>query len=99
MEYKMKGWYNMTKKIKNYINSKQDIFATYKKYKIEGPETRWENGINHHPKSLDLMKHISELDFVNGDYFCFKMGGDGDNGESLMYLMDMYFELQDKTKK
>ena len=54
---------------------------------------RWEQGIPHHPKSLELFKAIEENDFKYGsDYFCFKSGGDGDNGEHLMYLMDIYFE-------
>jgi hypothetical protein len=29
------------------------------------------------------------------DYFCWKTGGDGDNGETLMYQMDAFFELFD----
>ena len=32
------------------------------------------------------------LDFENEDYFCFKSGGDGDNGEILMDLFDYYFQ-------
>ena len=35
----------------------------------------------HNPKSVELFEFISTLDFENGDYFCFKSGGDGDNGE------------------
>ena len=59
---------------------------------------RWENGIDHHPKSIELYEHIAALDFEFGnDFFCFKSGGDGDNGEHLMYLLDMYFERQDKS--
>lgn len=58
---------------------------------------RWGSGINHHPKSLELMKFISEIDFNNyGDYFCWKSGGDGDNGEILMYQMDAFFEAKDR---
>lgn len=53
---------------------------------------RWEQGIPHHPKSEEIVKAITEIDFENGDYFCFKYGGDGDNGEHLMYLLDIYFE-------
>ena len=34
---------------------------------------------------------ISEVDFANGAAFCFKCGGDGDNGEMLMSLLDEYF--------
>ena len=46
----------------------------------------------HNPKSKELFKFISILDFENGDYFCFKSGGDGDNGEILMDLFDCYFQ-------
>lgn len=55
-------------------------------------EQRWERGIPHHPKSVELYKKLDKLDFENGDVFCFKSGGDGDNGEHLMYLLDMIFE-------
>ena len=45
----------------------------------------------HNPKSKEIYDFISKLDFENGDYFCFKSGGDGDNGEFLMDLLDCYF--------
>lgn len=58
---------------------------------------RWENGKVHHPKSIELMDIIAEIDFeLCDDYFCWKTGGDGDNGECLMYEMDIYFEAKDK---
>jgi len=60
---------------------------------------RWEQGINHHPESYKLYKRIAELDLKHGDdFFCFKKGGDGDNGEHLMYLLDIYFEEQENIK-
>lgn len=59
---------------------------------------RWELGIDHHPKSKELYEFIEDLDFKNGDVFGFKSGGDGDNGEDLMYLMDIYFEIEDKKQ-
>ena len=46
----------------------------------------------HNPKSEELFEFISTLDFKNGDYFCFKSGGDGDIGEFLMDLFDCYFK-------
>lgn len=62
--------------------------------------TRWEKGIDHHPASEKLVKAIAKLDFkYGGDYFCFKTGGDGDNGEHLMYLLDIYFETKDSMKE
>lgn len=61
---------------------------------------RWEEGVEHHLKSLELMRFIAEYDFKDeGDYFCWKTGGDGDNGESLMFLMDAYFEQKDKDNE
>ena len=57
---------------------------------------RWENGIPHHPKSEELVTRIIDADFeYGGDFFCFKCGGDGDNGEHLMYLLDIIFEEDD----
>jgi hypothetical protein len=54
---------------------------------------RWEEGIPHHPKSIELMNSLSEIDSNYCDnYFDWKMGGDGDNGEILMYQLDIYFE-------
>lgn len=61
---------------------------------------RWEQGIDHDPRSIDLFKHIAKVDFEeNSDSFRFKSGGDGDNGECLMYLMDDYFYELDQKKK
>ena len=61
------------------------------------PNSRWERGAEHHPKASELMDHIMALDFeFNDDFFCWKRGGDGDNGEFLLYLLDMFFELQDE---
>jgi hypothetical protein len=70
----------------------------YNKYNINlDVNNRWESGIPHHPKSEDLMDHMMVLDMAYmDDHHCFKTGGDGDNGEILMYLFDLYFELQDK---
>lgn len=47
--------------------------------------------MSRHPKTEPLYKRIAELDFEQGDVFCFKSGGDGDNGEMLMDLLDQYF--------
>ena len=61
---------------------------------------RWQNGIEHHSRSKEIMSHIMALDFeFMNDYFCWKVGGDGDNGEVLMYLFDMYFEMMDKKNE
>lgn len=58
---------------------------------------RWEKGIDHHPKSIELFEALAKIDWDYGDdYFCWKSGGDGDNGETLMYEMDIYFETLDE---
>lgn len=57
---------------------------------------RWEQGIPHDPRSEALYKSIAEIDFKEGgDFFCFKSGGDGDNGEHLMYLLDIHYQRRD----
>jgi hypothetical protein len=48
----------------------------------------------HNPISQEIYYFISDLDFKNGDFFIFKSGGDGDNGEFLMDLLDCYFEYK-----
>lgn len=57
---------------------------------------RWEQGIPHHPKSIELMEALMDIDSkLCDDHFCWKKGGDGDNGETLMYEMDIHFDRQD----
>lgn len=51
--------------------------------------------VEHNSKSKEIYDFISEVDFVNGDAFCFKCGGDGDNGEMLMSLLDEYFKQKE----
>lgn len=59
---------------------------------------RWEEGTDHHPESEKLMRALKDIDIdLCDDYFCWKVGGDGDNGETLMYEMDIYFEARDKN--
>jgi hypothetical protein len=56
---------------------------------------RWEQGIPHDPRSIEIAEALGDIDYADGgDYFCFKFGGDGDNGEHLMYLLDIYFARQ-----
>jgi hypothetical protein len=73
----------------------------YKQAKSLGltSKKRWEEGVPHHPMSERLMKFLSEHDFHDyGDYFGWKIGGDGDNGETLMFQMDAFFELMNSTR-
>ena len=61
---------------------------------------RWEDGTGHHLESLRLFKEISHIDFtLCGDYFCWKCGGDGDNGETLLYELDIVFERREARKE
>lgn len=58
---------------------------------------RWEKGVPHHPKAEELMEYLKSIDYnLFNDYFCWKSGGDGDNGETLMYQLDMFFEAKDR---
>ncbi len=60
--------------------------------KLEIPDYGF--GKDHDPRSKEIYDFISEADFQNGDVFCFKSGGDGDNGEMLMDLLDAYFKCK-----
>ena len=61
-----------------------------------GVGERWERGIRHDPRSIAAYRDIADIDFHQcGDFFGFKSGGDGDNGEHLMYLLDMHFARLD----
>lgn len=56
-------------------------------------DDRWTRGVPHHPLSELLVRAIADIDFEEfNDYFCWKVGGDGDNGETLLYELDVYFE-------
>ena len=60
---------------------------------------RWEQGIEHHPMSDRLVRFMADHDFNDyNDSMCIKVGGDGDNGEHMMYLMDAFFEMLDEEK-
>jgi len=62
--------------------------------------TRWENGIEHDPRSIEMMRFLSEYDYAFcGDFFGWKTGGDGDNGETLMYELDEYFAAKDSAEQ
>lgn len=63
---------------------------------ILNPNQRWLAGKPHDTRSKALFESIADLDFNHGDdYFRWVYGGDGDNGEHLMYLLDMHFEIED----
>ena len=75
------------------------LYEKAKKLKITD-KNRWETGIPHHPMSVLLFKFLEKHDYNdNNDSFCWKSGGDGDNGETLMYQMDAFFETLDLEKQ
>lgn len=59
-------------------------------------EGRWEKDIPHDDRSIRLYESIAKIDYDNGDTFDFKAGGDGDNGEQLMYILDIHFAREDE---
>ena len=72
--------------------------------KVDGVEydigKRWNDGIDHHPRSIALFERLMEIDFnLCDDYFCWNKGGDGDNGETLMYELDILFDEDDAEEK
>lgn len=63
-------------------------------------QERMKTGEIHDDRSVLLYEFISELDSnENGDTLGLTSGGEGDNGEILMYLFDCYFEKLDNTVK
>ena len=81
------------------ILMEQTVNPDYEKAKELGltNKDRWGEGIEHHPMSERVVRFISEHDFNDyGMYFDWRVGGDGDNGESLMYQLDAFFEMLDK---
>lgn len=52
--------------------------------------------VNHDIRSKKIYNFIAEMDYKNGDYFCFKSGGDGDNGELILAYLDEYFKIKDQ---
>lgn len=58
-----------------------------------GNNDRWERGIEHHVVAEAIFDLIRRSDWEHGgDYFCWKRGGDGDNGETLMFSLSALLE-------
>lgn len=73
------------------------MIERFKKAGIDPNLDRWAEGIDHHPKSEELVRMVQSVDWLYfGGYFNWKIGGDGDSGETLMYELDPIFELLDK---
>jgi len=89
--------------VKRIIDSDSHVKEMWEKCKEYGIvadiEKRWEYGIEHHPEAIDIFNLIKKSDWIfGGDYFVWKEGGDGDNGEILMYALSVMLELRDKMK-
>ena len=72
--------------------------SDYEKAKELGltSKDRWSEGIEHHPMSERAVRFISEHDFKDYSmHFDWRVGGDGDNGETLMYSLSVQLELLD----
>lgn len=68
-------------------------------HEIIAIDERWETGTPHDVRSEHLFDFIKGYDFAyGGDFFCFKKGGDGDNGEHLMYILDEYYANKDRQE-
>jgi hypothetical protein len=79
----------------------QDFQARLEKFPdIVGPGERWEKGIPHRQDTVALFEEIQSFDFLYmDDYFSWREGGDGDNGETFMYELDVIFELRELENK
>jgi len=65
---------------------------TKKKLKtVISANKRWESGTDHHPKSVALFEKIRKV-------VDWKDRGDGDNGEELMYQLDVIFEAKENKE-
>ncbi len=79
----------------------KDNTTDYQKAKVLGltKPCETEDSEPHHPTSIRLMKFLEDHDLHDyGDYFGWKVGGDGDNGEILMTQMDAFFKLMDNAE-
>ena len=63
------------------------------------PDDRWEQGIEHDQRSVQIYGFMERYDWkFGGDSAGLSSGGDGDIGESLMYLLDEYFAALDSEE-
>ena len=53
------------------------------------------DGTPHNPRSVEIIRAIAHIDWKYNDLSVdIRLGGDGDNGESLAYLLDIFFEAE-----
>lgn len=87
------------KSLASFAMASQDTSSDYEVAEKLGLTTlhRWADGIDHHPMSRRIVDFMKLHDFNDyDDSMCIKTGGDGDNGEHIMYLLDAYFEMIDQ---
>jgi hypothetical protein len=89
------------KKILRYVGGLEAV--TKKKAKVSksvlSVEERWERGLPHNKHSTALARKLADIDNRLGNgQLDLKFGGDGDNGEHLLYLLDIYFETMEVTE-
>lgn len=60
-------------------------------------EQRWEQGVQHDPRSELIGLELRRINADNDWPMELEFGGDGDNGETLLYMLDIYFERQDRV--
>lgn len=66
---------------------------------IRSTEQRWERGTEHDSRSEKIGRAIGDINFqFMDDSLGLNFGGDGDNGEELLYALDIYFDLLDKGR-
>jgi hypothetical protein len=57
---------------------------------------RWEQGTPHHPESIKIAEALRKIDWAStSPILDLEFGGDGDNGEALLFMLDIYFECRD----
>jgi hypothetical protein len=50
------------------------------------------DNMEHDSRSIEIFRALEDIDLNRfGDYFCWKSGGEGDNGEVLLDELDIYF--------
>ncbi len=60
---------------------------------MKGPVARrWEAGEEHKPEVIDLIHAMRHIDTDNAAEYTLEMGGDGDEGETIAYLLDELIE-------
>ena len=64
-----------------------------KKVKAHGPvKDKWSLGESHHPLSELLVRTMAIIGWDKFSHFDIRCGGDGDEGETMMFILDSYFE-------